>query len=334
MIKKNRIFLALTLIIIAAVSYIVYQNIEMKQRKTAFVNLLKKYSTTFSVDEFKRQGTHYFAEVEMSDVSFVNLLADTGQIYDTPALLWRAPAHLKLLVKFNLYKVPKVCIILDDAGYNFHPQVDWVLALKKLNVTVSILPKIQFSAAVDSFLLKNGIVTMMHLPLQPHGWPAINPGAGLILVKDDSATIRRKFDQDIKSVGKVTAVSNHEGSLFTENKAKMNILLNYVYSKNLFFVDSRTTKNTVIPEVAKNDGYIFLQKDKFIDNKLNAKYIEGLLNKLVILAHKRGYAVGIGHITKKETMQVLKNFEKRKNLNITFVNVRQMYSLKRLGLLK
>lgn len=331
--KVIKIFLVIVIgIAIGVVAYKAIFHLQIKSVEKRLISLFDRYTVDYTIDSLTKEDKYFLAKVKLDDVAFIDIWTDTGEIFDTFGLVWKAPIK-NVLVKFEVATVPKVCIILDDAGYKFHPEVDWAMQIRELNPTISVLPKVQYSRRLNEFLRKNGFVTMLHLPLQPHSWPRLNPGPGLILIKDDESRIIRKFEEDLASVGTVDAVNNHEGSLFTENKEKMRILLGHIYQRGLFFIDSRTTKYTVIPEIAEQDGYIFLQKDMFIDNKRDIEYVLKMLEQLIDRAKKKGYAIGIGHLPRRPTIAALKQLLSKKR-DVKFVNIKQLYELKYLGLLK
>ena len=63
----------------------------------------------------------------------------------------------------------------------------------------------------------------------------------------------------------------------------------------LFFVDSRTTKETVALRMANEAGVPGVKRDVFLDHDPSPKAIEYQFDRLLRLARKNGYAVAIGH---------------------------------------
>ena len=86
------------------------------------------------------------------------------------------------------------------------------------------------------------------------------------------------------------------GSKFTEDKAKMEILLKAIKEKGLYFLDSRTTKKTVGYALAKKMGIETAQRDLFIDNDKDSLSIEKQLKSILPLVKRiGGDAIAIGH---------------------------------------
>jgi polysaccharide deacetylase 2 family uncharacterized protein YibQ len=75
--------------------------------------------------------------------------------------------------------------------------------------------------------------------------------------------------------------------------------------RGLYFVDSRTTRETVCRPSAKLFQLPFAQRDVFIDHFQKPDFIRKQLKELVQIAHRNGQAVGIAH-PHKVTYRILK----------------------------
>lgn len=96
------------------------------------------------------------------------------------------------------------------------------------------------------------------------------------------------------------------GSKATADKALMRIILRKLRKKDLFFVDSMTSRYSVSAELAEEMGLAYEKRDVFLDN-INTR--DAIVKQLMVLAkeaRRRGYAVAIGH-DRHLTMQVIKD---------------------------
>jgi hypothetical protein len=75
----------------------------------------------------------------------------------------------------------------------------------------------------------------------------------------------------------------------------------------LFFLDSRTSKDSLAYEVAQKIGVPTAQRQIFLDNEADATKITQQLHHLATLAHEQGSAIGIGH-PYPATLQALHHF--------------------------
>jgi polysaccharide deacetylase 2 family uncharacterized protein YibQ len=92
-----------------------------------------------------------------------------------------------------------------------------------------------------------------------------------------------------------TGVNNHEGSLVTADARIMDIVLNELKQRNLFFIDSLTNSKSTACGEAKRLGVLTGKRNVFIDNKKEFEYNEKQISELKKAAKKNGWAIGIGH---------------------------------------
>jgi len=186
----------------------------------------------------------------------------------------------------------KVAIVIDDMGYDkkiFKKFVDLGIPL-----TFSILPGQKFSAGIAKEARSLNYEVMLHLPMEPRN-PERNPGNGTILTHMSQDEILRQLSEDIESVPYIAGVNNHMGSLLTENQDVMNIILEEIHRRGLFFVDSKTSPRSVAYETARRIGVRSGRRDVFLDNKSDIEYIKGQVDKVIRIAKQNGEATAIGH---------------------------------------
>jgi polysaccharide deacetylase 2 family uncharacterized protein YibQ len=86
------------------------------------------------------------------------------------------------------------------------------------------------------------------------------------------------------------------GSLLTRQREHMEWLIDVVYGySNLYFVDSRTTAQSVALKVAREIGVSSMERHVFLDNIQDAAAISRQLDITVERAHRQGVALAIGH---------------------------------------
>jgi polysaccharide deacetylase 2 family uncharacterized protein YibQ len=111
--------------------------------------------------------------------------------------------------------------------------------------------------------------------------------------------------EDLATVPHVTGLNNHMGSLLTRHPGAMSWLMQGIKEHgDLFFIDSRTTGQTVAERAAREHAVPVARRSVFLDNESNPAAIRRQFQQLLRLARQRGTAIGIGH-PRKETMQVL-----------------------------
>ena len=196
----------------------------------------------------------------------------------------------------------KAAIIIDDLGLDLGvARRFWEL---EIPVTLAILPYQNDSQAIAHEAAQHGMEVLLHLPLQPREYPAVNPGAGALLLSMGREEIQAEMAAQLDSLPSCVGVHSHMGSLFTEQEEPMGWVLSVVGERRLFFVDSLTTPDSVARGVARGVGVPFVQRTHFLDvGKTEASIIRQLC-RLVEAAVQEGGAIGVAHPS-EETLAAL-----------------------------
>ncbi len=200
-------------------------------------------------------------------------------------------SSLPSALKMGLH--PRIAIVIDDLGGE--NKISQELLKLDLPVTFSILPFAPFSKTLAREAHRKGKEVILHLPMEPHGYPQVRPGEGVLLEGMDEASFLRQLSKDIEAVPYIKGVSNHMGSRLMEDPEKMKIVFSELKRRGLFFLDSRTTPQTIGLQVAQSVGLRVLERNIFIDNSLAEEDIKRQLEQLIQFAISKGKAIGIGH---------------------------------------
>lgn len=201
-------------------------------------------------------------------------------------------------------RLPRVSIIIDDIGYDY--QVAEGFIILNSNITLSILPFSPHGVDIARLAYKGGMEVMLHMPMEPLNYPKTDPGPGTLFEKMTPDQFISRIIVNLDAIPHVVGVNNHMGSKITASEPKVHQLFTILKKRNLFFIDSRTTGNTVCQHGARLFRLPFAQRDVFLDNQLDRAAIQKQLSTLVKIAEERGAAVGIGH-AHSITLEVLEN---------------------------
>jgi hypothetical protein len=188
---------------------------------------------------------------------------------------------------------PKVAIVIDDIGGE--DKISQELLRWDLPITFAILPFTPFSKTLAGEAHRRGKEVILHLPMEPRGYPQIRPGEGVLLSEMDEARLLHQLSKDIEAVPYITGVSNHMGSRLMEDSEKMKIIFSELKRRGLFFLDSRTTPQTIGLQVAQSVGLKAMERSVFIDHSSTEEDIKRQLEQLIELSLFKGKAIGIGH---------------------------------------
>ncbi len=158
----------------------------------------------------------------------------------------------------------KLAIVIDDIGYDR----EVVAELLSINapITFAVLPHCRFSLWSAERIHQSGREVLLHLPMEPHGYPGRDPGKGALLMTMDDRSLDRELRLDIQAVPHAKGVNNHMGSRFMEDEGKLKIVFGRLRAEDLFFLDSLTTGHSKALQAARDTHVQRLSRDAFIDN--------------------------------------------------------------------
>ncbi|MBM3245895.1 MAG: divergent polysaccharide deacetylase family protein [Candidatus Omnitrophica bacterium] len=195
----------------------------------------------------------------------------------------------------------RIAIVIDDWGYNLNnlPLAEEI----KYPLTVSILPHLSYSRVVAGQLHKRGFQVILHLPMEPK--EKVRLEKNTVMTQMDESTIKNIIDEDLASVAYARGVSNHMGSMATEDRRTMMAVFRELKKRNLYFLDSLVSSDSAGFDLAQKMRLGFAKRDVFLDNTEDPDYIRGQIYKLKSKARVYGRAIGIGH-DRRVTLEVLR----------------------------
>ncbi|MCL5773681.1 MAG: divergent polysaccharide deacetylase family protein [Firmicutes bacterium] len=197
----------------------------------------------------------------------------------------------------------KIAIIIDDCGNDLKTAEDFMDS--GFPLTLAVMPKLRYSTKIAVEAKSKNQAVILHLPMEPVS--EINPGPGEIKTGMTPEEVEKIVAEDLQSVPGAEGINNHEGSKATRDEKVMAELMSGIKSRNLYFVDSLTVKDSLGASEAEKAGVPFARRKIFLDNNNDGEYICGQLIKLARTAKTEGYAIGIGHV-RKSTFEALKKY--------------------------
>ncbi|MCP1728109.1 polysaccharide deacetylase 2 family uncharacterized protein YibQ [Natronospira proteinivora] len=196
---------------------------------------------------------------------------------------------------------PRLAVIIDDLGDR--ADLDFQVVNLPVPLSCAILPHTPHGALVARRCQEQDKDVMLHIPLQAESFNELL-GPGRLELDMDEATFRETFRESLASVPGAVGVNNHMGSLLTRHPGAMTWLMEELNEAGLFFVDSRTTTQSVAMKMAQEQSVPATQRDIFLDSDQDIDAIEAELERAIRIAHDHGEAVVIGH-PYPETVEVL-----------------------------
>jgi hypothetical protein len=194
----------------------------------------------------------------------------------------------------------KLVLIIDDLGNNL-AQGRRAIDLPG-TATMAILPHRPNSKRLARQAFEQGKEVMLHVPMSNvHG---NNLGAGALTMNMPAQQLVATLRDNIEAIPHVVGVNNHMGSALTSDNRAMSVVMRELQAQQLYFVDSRTSVETVAAKQAALLGLPSLERQVFLDHEINSKAIAIQFQRWLTLAQRNGVAVAIGH-PHEETMNYL-----------------------------
>lgn len=187
-----------------------------------------------------------------------------------------------------------IAIIIDDLGENLE-RGRAAIALPG-PVAVAIMPQLPHSTRLAQSAHEQYKEVLLHLPLEPVVRKDLM-GPGSLERTASSQTISQSLAASLQSVPGAIGISNHMGSLYTQDPEAMGRLMQAMklQAPGLFFLDSLTTPNSAGREQAENHGINLVTRHVFLDHVRDHAAIEKQFQRLISQAQRRGHAVAIAH---------------------------------------
>ena len=197
--------------------------------------------------------------------------------------------------------VPRLAIVVDDLGNDS----DALSRLLKIREPFSgaVLPGLPRSSQTSRALSNAGKEVLLHLPMEPEDSRAAE-GPGAVTTSMTAKALARTLAEDLSDVPEARGVNNHMGSRATADRETMDRLLAELHARGLFFLDSRTTAETVAEAEARRLEVPVISRNVFLDDVAREGEIRAQLEAAVREARSSGRAVAIGH-PRRETLAVL-----------------------------
>lgn len=198
----------------------------------------------------------------------------------------------------------KLAIIIDDLGYN--RSLGQRTADLPGAFTIAVLPFTPHGRELAERAHKRGKEIMLHAPMSNHHRYPL--GRGGLEEGMQQAEFLAVLRQNLANIPYIKGVNNHMGSLLTEQSEPMRWLMQELQTRQLYFVDSRTSARTQALTEAERIHLPSRKRDVFLDDQRNPQQIRQQLQLALEKARHQGSAIAIGH-PYPETLAVLDNIQ-------------------------
>ncbi|MFD2611774.1 divergent polysaccharide deacetylase family protein [Paenibacillus gansuensis] len=220
----------------------------------------------------------------------VSLCAITISCYMLPTLSAASAVPAEMYTQAE----KRIAVVIDDFGNNMKGTEE-MLKLP-IPLTVAVMPLLPSSRRDAETAHRLGKEVIVHLPMEPVRGKKSWLGPGAITTDLTNEEIRSRVLAAIDSVPFAVGMNNHMGSKATADPRVMKVVLEVCKDKGLFFLDSRTSFKSVIPQVAEQVGVPVVRNAVFLDDVYSAAHVSKQISKLKMYLDSHQTCVTIGHV--------------------------------------
>jgi polysaccharide deacetylase 2 family uncharacterized protein YibQ len=220
--------------------------------------------------------------------------------------------------------LPRFALVIDDLGYAA-PELITRLCAQDIPFSVAVLPFQEFTKESAEVAFARGKEVLLHLPMEPIGYPgpSKNPGPGAVMHDMSEPEARLAVRKALDAVPHRKGVNNHMGSRITPDRTRMTWILEEIKARRCFFLDSRTEKESVAFDVAEELNVPAIQRKVFLDDDKGYDAMAGQWERAIDIARKDGHVVIIGHIY-PETVEALEKLIPKAKGTVKFVTAGEL----------
>lgn len=126
---------------------------------------------------------------------------------------------------------------------------------------------------------------ILHQPMESVSGIGMEPK--VILTSMSDAAIRQMLRDSLSQLPEAIGINNHQGSKATIDARTMDIVMNELHHRGLFFFDSHTNSTTAADKAAKTYGVPYVRNDLFVDNSASVSDICAMIQEGADRAKKR-----------------------------------------------
>lgn len=219
-----------------------------------------------------------------------------------------------------------IAVIIDDMGNTRRDAKAFSLPKE---VAFSILPLTHLSETFSRRAANQKREVMLHVPMEALSGKALGPGA--ITADMNPTQIRDMLSKALASVPDAIGVNNHMGSRLTQLNLPMQTTMSFLTEKQLFFIDSRTTRYSVAEKIARSSGVQTTKRNVFLDHNLDPAQMELEFQRLISLSKKYGTAVCIAHPYPESIKFLSAALERLTEHNVMLIPISEIVELQELA---
>lgn len=185
----------------------------------------------------------------------------------------------------------KLAVVIDDAGRDLASQA--IYEKMGIPLTLAVMPNQVHTREAAASWAAHGLPVIIHQPMESVS--GIGMEQQVILTSMDDGAIRQMLKSSFSQVPEAVGMNNHQGSKATTDRHTMDVVMNELHHRHMFFFDSHTNSTTEADKAAAAYGVRYAKNDLFVDNSANEADICQMIQEGANRAKKNGVYIIIGH---------------------------------------
>ena len=185
----------------------------------------------------------------------------------------------------------RLAIVIDDAGRDLDSQ--HIYEQMGIPLTLAVMPDQVHTRDAALSWRAHGLPVILHQPMESVSGIGMEPK--VILTSMSDTAIRQMLRDSLSQLPEAIGINNHQGSKATIDARTMDIVMNELHHRGLFFFDSHTNSTTAADKAAKTYGVPYVRNDLFVDNSASVSDICTMIQEGADRAKKKGTYIIIGH---------------------------------------
>lgn len=185
----------------------------------------------------------------------------------------------------------RLAIVIDDAGRDLDSQ--HIYEQMGIPLTLAVMPDQVHTRDAALSWRAHGLPVILHQPMESVSGIGMEPK--VILTSMSDTAIRQMLRDSLSQLPEAIGINNHQGSKATIDARTMDIVMNELHYRGLFFFDSHTNSTTAADKAAKTYGVPYVRNALFVDNSASVSDICAMIQEGADRAKKKGTYIIIGH---------------------------------------
>ena len=211
----------------------------------------------------------------------------------------------------------RLAIVIDDAGRDLDSQ--HIYEQMGIPLTLAVMPDQIHTRDAALSWRAHGLPVILHQPMESVSGIGMEPK--VILTSMSDTDIRQMLRDSLLQLPEAIGINNHQGSKATIDARTMDIVMNELHHRGLFFFDSHTNSTTAADKAAKTYGVPYVRNDLFVDNSASVSDICAMIQEGADRAKKKGTYIIIGHCRPHTAEAFRQMVPKLKAQGIEFVSL-------------